>query len=232
MGTVLLGHDNTRRVPLSLMVMLAEAVRRGAPSIYLVGDMPFESMAAGDEAVLDAARRFRDEAGCDGVKVEVEQGHAELVAKLAAAGFETIAHLGLRPQSVLTPDGYRAQARDEAAIAQLAEDAARMANAGAAMILLEAVPDEAAAAVVGAVDVPVIGCGAGPSCDGHVVVTQDMLGATTMRPPRFVPVYSNLREQTESAMRRWVDEIDRGVYPGREHVYGMRKSSAPMPSGK
>ncbi len=225
MGTVLLGHDNTRRVPLSLMITLAEAVRRGAPSVYLVGDMPFEAMASPD-AVARAARRYRDEAGCDGVKLEVEARHADAVARLAAEGFETIAHLGLRPQSVLTPDGYRAQARDEAAIEQLVEDAGRMVDAGAAMILLEAVPDQAAAAVVGAVDVPVIGCGAGPSCDGHVVVTQDMLGMTAIRPPRFVPVYADLREQIEAAMRRWVDEIDRGVYPGPEHVYGMRKPSA------
>lgn len=230
MGTVLLGHENTRRVPLALMITLAEAVRRGAPSVYLVGDMPFEAMASAD-TVAQAAHRYRDEAGCDGVKLEVEPRHADAVARLAAEGFETVAHLGLRPQSVLTPDGYRAQARDEAAIEQLAEDAVRMVSAGAAMILLEAVPDQAAAAVVGAVDVPVIGCGAGPSCDGHVVVTQDMLGMTTIRPPRFVPVYSNLHQQTEAAMRRWVNEIDRGVYPGPEHVYGMRKSPA-APSAK
>ncbi|QOJ15854.1 MAG: 3-methyl-2-oxobutanoate hydroxymethyltransferase [Planctomycetia bacterium] len=226
MGAVILGHPNTRSVPLALMITLAEAVRRGAPDVYLVGDMPFESMSAGNEAVIRAALRFRDDAGCDAVKLETAAQHDALVAKLSRAGIETIAHLGLRPQSVLNPDGYKAQARDEGAVAELVADARRMESAGAAMLLLEAVPAEAASAVVAAVSVPVIGCGAGPACDGHVVVTHDLLGWGATRPPRFVPVLASLGETVRSAMAEYVQQIATGTYPGPEHAYSMRAAVA------
>lgn len=226
MGAVVLGHENTRSVPLALMIMLAEAVRRGAPGVYLVGDMPYEAMAAGDEAVIRAALRFRDEAGCDAVKIETAPEHDRLVAKLARAGIETIAHLGLRPQTVLTADGYRAQARDDDSITALVMDARRMVERGAAMLLLEAVPGEASAAVVAAVDVPVVGCGAGPACDGHVVVTYDLLGWSHVRPPRFVPVLAQLNEVVGAALRRYVDDIAAQRYPASEHTYPMRKPVA------
>lgn len=222
MGTVLLGLDSTRGTPLSLLLTLGEAVRRGAPRVYLVGDMPYESVAAGTEAAVGAGRRFRDEAGCEAVKFEAGPEDDRLVAALAEAGVDTIAHLGLRPQQVTTPDGYRAQARDHAGIAALVEDARRMVAAGAVMLLLEAVPAAASAAVVEAVDVPVIGCGAGPACDGHVLVTQDMLGIGNTRPPRFVPVHAHLGTDMQAAMKCYVDDIVQGRYPGPEHVYGMR----------
>lgn len=232
LGMVVLGHDNTRQVPLSMMVTLASAVRRGAPKVYLVGDMPFEAMVGGDEAVVAAALRFRDEAHCDAVKFEAEAGHAALVEKLTAAGIDTIAHLGLRPQSVLTPDGYRAQAREEKSLAELVVSAKRMVAAGAAMILLEAVPNEASAAVVEAVHVPVIGCGAGAACDAHVVVTHDMLGLGNITPPRFVPVYADVSATIQAAMRQWVEEIDSGAYPAKQHMYGMRRKPAGAPGSK
>jgi 3-methyl-2-oxobutanoate hydroxymethyltransferase len=223
MGTVLLGHANTRGVPLQLMITLGEAVRRGAPCVYLVGDMPYEAVAAGHESVLAAAARFRDEAGCDAVKLEAGPEDDALVAKLANAGHETVTHLGLRPQQVTTPGGYRAQARDREAIDDLVKDARRMVDAGAAMILLEAVPSEASLAVVAAVDVPVIGCGAGPACDGHVLVTQDMLGLAMTKPPRFVPVLAELGPTCAAAMLKYVQDIVSGVYPRPEHIYPMRK---------
>jgi 3-methyl-2-oxobutanoate hydroxymethyltransferase len=222
MGTVLLGHPNTRRVPLELMLILGEAVRRGAPRVFLIGDLPFEAIQGGPERVLTAARRFRDEAGCDAVKLETRAKDVVAVQRLAREGLLTIAHLGLRPQEVTTPDGYRAQARDATAIAALVEDARRMVDAGAAMILLEAVPAEAGRAVVAAVRVPVIGCGAGPACHGHVVVTQDLLGWGQVRPPRFVPVLAQLGAITQEALRRYVVDIERGAYPGPEHAYPMR----------
>ena len=226
MGCVLLGHPNTRGVPLELMVILAEAVRRGAPDAYVVGDLPFEAMRDGATSALAASRRFRDEAGCDAVKFEAASDQADIVSALAGDGFETIAHLGLRPQGVLTPDGYRATARDVDAIGLLVADARNMVAAGAAIVLLEAVSVEAAAAVVDAVDVPVIGCGAGPACDAHVVVTQDMLGFGGIQPPRFVPVMANVGETMRSAMRQWVLAIENKTYPGREHVYRMKKPAA------
>jgi 3-methyl-2-oxobutanoate hydroxymethyltransferase len=222
MGTVLLGHPTTRPTPLQLMITLGEAVRRGAPAVFLSGDMPFEAMAQGERAVVAAALRFRDDAGCDAVKIETGPDDHRLIAEVTAAGVDAIAHLGLRPQQVLSPDGYRPQAREAPAIEALATDARRMVAAGAIMILLEAVPAQAAEAVVAAVSVPVIGCGAGPACDGHVLVTQDMLGLGLMRPPRFVPVQAHLGPLLVQAMRRYVDDIVQGRYPGPEHVYPLR----------
>jgi len=227
MGTVLLGHPTTRRTPLELMIILGEAVRRGAPQVFLSGDMPYEAMKCGPDAVVGAGLRFRDEAGCDAVKIETGPEDDRLVAALTRAGVDTIAHLGLRPQQVLAPDGYRPQARDAQAIAILVEEARRMVAAGAVMLLLEAVPTEAAQAVVGAVDVPVIGCGAGPACAGHVLVTQDMLGLGTMRPPRFVPVHAQIGQVMLDALRRYVDDIVERRYPGPEHVYPMRAGANP-----
>ncbi len=222
LACVILGHSDTRAAPLALMVVLAEAVRRGAPNVYLIGDMPYEALAGSDEVALAAARRFRDEAGCDGVKFEAESHHGRRMERLASAGFETIAHLGLRPQKVATPDGYRAQARDPDAIAELVADARRMVDAGASMVLLEAVPNEASQAVLAAVSVPVIGCGAGPACDGHVLVTHDMLGISPTRPPRFVPVLAEVGNICREAMRRYVQDVTSGAYPDAQHVYGMR----------
>jgi 3-methyl-2-oxobutanoate hydroxymethyltransferase len=225
LGTVLLGHPNTRSVPLDLMVVLAEAVRRGAPRVYLVGDLPYEALAADDEAALAAARRFRTEAGCDAVKLEVGLGDERRVRKLTQAGLETIAHLGLRPQQISAPDGYRAQARDAAAIADLVTECRRMEAAGAAMLLLEAVPNEASQAVIQAVGVPVVGCGAGPACDGHVLVTHDLLGFTTIRPPRFVPVIAAAARLFEEGMRKYVQDVVGGRYPAPEHAYHLRANS-------
>lgn len=225
LGTVVLGHPNTRSVPLALMIELGKAVRRGAPRVYFVGDMPFECMAAGDDAVVAAALRFRDECGCDAVKIETESRHGDLVEKTSRAGVAVIAHLGLRPQSVVSPDGYRAQARDDDAIRRLVADARGMVAAGAVMVLLEAVPAEAAAAVVAEVDVPVVGCGAGPACDGHVVVTHDMLGIGAVRPPRFVPVLAQLGRDMSAAMNQYVRAIESGAYPAREHAYPMRRTT-------
>ena len=229
MATVLLGHANTQPAPLHVMLVLAEAVRRGSPNVYLIGDMPFEPLAAGETATLAAARRFCDEAHCDAVKLEAGPEDDRLVARLTQDGIETIAHLGLRPQTITAPNGYRAQARDPHGIEALVTDARRMVAAGAVMILLEAVPNEAAQAVVAAVGVPVIGCGAGPACDGHILVTEDMLGWSHTPPPRFVPVHAQLGPLAEAAMRRYVEDIVAGRYPGPEHVYKMRTPAGEQP---
>lgn len=223
LGTVLLGHENTRRVPLELMLVLGEAVRRGAPHTYLVGDLPYAALSGSDDLALRAAERFRDEAGCDGVKLEATAADAARVARLAAAGIDTTVHLGLRPQSVLSPDGYRAQARDGPAIEALVRECRTLAEAGASMVLLEAVPNEASAAVVAAVTVPVIGCGAGPACHGHVVVTQDLLGWGMMRPPRFVPVLADIGREIGAALRAYVAAVTERRYPGPEHAYPLRR---------
>jgi 3-methyl-2-oxobutanoate hydroxymethyltransferase len=226
MGSVLLGLESTRDVPLELMITLGNAVRRGAPNVFLIGDLPYECISAGPDGVLNGARRFCQECGCDAVKVEVLREQAPLVRTLVDAGYVALAHLGLRPQSVTSRDQLKAQARDEDSIRALVDEARLMVDCGAAMLLLEAVPAEASQAVVSAVDMPVIGCGAGPACHAHVVVTYDMLGIGAMRAPRFVPVLAQLGRKMEEAMRRFVQDIESGAYPGPQHIYGMRKQPA------
>lgn len=225
MGCVLLGHENTRGVPLELMITLGNAVRRGAPRAYLVGDVPYECTRQGITGVLSAAKRFRDEAGCDAVKVETPLDRDDWIQALSEAGFEVVVHLGLQPQSISTPKEYRTQARTRREIDALASAARRFVQAGAAMLLLEAVPNEAAVAVAAAGEIPLIGCGAGPACDGHVCVTHDLLGLGAARPPRFVPRLAELRIMMEQAMRRWVADVEQGIYPGPEHVYEMRRET-------
>lgn len=229
LGCVVLGQANTRGVSLDLMIVLAAAVRRGAPCAWLVGDLPYEATLGGSASLVDAAQRFRSEAGCDAVKLEAEPGYERHVAEIAGAGIDVIAHLGLRPQAVLAPDGYRAQARTEEDISALVDESRRMVAAGAHLLLLEAVPPEAAQAVVDAVPVPVIGCGAGPACDGHVVVTHDLLGLAHTRPPKFVPVLAQLKGTIEAAMRDYAEQIAAGRYPGPEHAYAMKPAAARAP---
>lgn len=226
LGCVVLGHANTRGVSVDLMIPLASSVRRGAPLAWLVGDIPYEATLGGTPAMVAAAERFCVESGCDAVKFECELGFERHMEAIAARGIDVIGHLGLRPQAVDSPDGYRAQARTDAEIASLVVDARRAVDSGAGALLLEAVPPEAAQAVIEATPVPIIGCGAGPACDGHVVVTHDMLGLVSTRPPKFVPVLAHVSAVMEAAMREYAAQIADGRYPAPEHTYSMRTGPA------
>lgn len=226
MGNVVLGQESTRDVPLELMLTLGTAVRRGAPSVFLVGDLPYVSVHAGLDAALRAADRFRDECGCDAIKLELLTGHDGWIERLVAAGHVVVAHLGLRPQTITRRSDLRAQARDPEGVAALTAEAVRAESAGAQLLLLEAVPNEASQAVVSVTRAPVIGCGAGSACDGHVVVTHDMLGLGAGGVPKFVKVLSDIGARIESAMAEYVREIETGAYPAPEHTYALRKPAA------
>jgi 3-methyl-2-oxobutanoate hydroxymethyltransferase len=219
-ANVVLGHPTTLPVPLSLLIELTAAVRRGSPMSFLVGDMPFGSYGGSvDRGVRNVCRMLQLSA-CDCVKIEVSESHVPLVKALADAGVAVMAHLGLRPQSVGLLGGYRAQGKTADEAKAIVELAARMERAGAAAILVEAVPPEVGAAVVNATQVPVIGCGAGPACHGHVVVTHDALGFTP-HPPRFVPRLADLATPTLAAYDEYVRQVRDGLYPAREHEYEM-----------
>lgn len=218
---VVLGHDSTLPITLDFLVTLATAVRRGAPSVYLIGDMPYLSYQVTAPEAIRNAGRFMAEAGCDCVKVEGDRRLAETVSAMTAATIPVMAHLGLRPQAVHQTGGYRAQGRTAESANRLIEDARILEEAGACALLLEAVPPEPARIIAEATRLPVIGCGAGPHCDGHVVVLHDMLGLSSGPMPRFVKRYGDLRTATADAVRAWVLDIASGAYPGAEHVYPM-----------
>lgn len=218
-ATVVLGHPSTRPIALSLLIELTAAVRRGHPRAFLVADMPFGSYHASTEQGVRNIVRMVRRTDCDAVKLEVADVHLAVIERAAAAGVAVIAHLGLRPQAAGVLGGYRVQARTEAEQDELVAMARRCEASGAVAILLEAVPSAAARRVVESVSLPVLGCGAGPACHGHVVVTPDLLGLTEHR-PRFVPTTDDLSEAMLVAFRRWVDDVRSGRYPGAEHQYG------------
>jgi 3-methyl-2-oxobutanoate hydroxymethyltransferase len=219
-ANVILGHSSTLPVSLDFMIEITAAVRRGAPNVLLVGDMPFGSyQASAAQGVRNVARMLKL-TGCDCIKLEVADGHSKLVKRLADAGVAVMAHIGLRPQTVGLLGGYRSQGRTALSADAIVETATRMQEAGAAALLLEAVPAEVTTAVVAATTVPVIGCGAGSACHGFVIVTHDGLGLTPSR-PKFAPLLQDLKGPLQSAFAEYVKQVTTGQYPAAEHLYQM-----------
>lgn len=219
-GNVILGYDSTIPVELSFMIQITAAVRRGAPGALLVADMPFGSYGDSTSRGARNVMKVVKQTGCDCVKIEAGPTHTDLVTRLADSGVAVMAHLGLRPQAVGVLGGYRAQGRTAGAAAEIVESARSMEAAGAASILLEAVPTEVAEAVVAQTSVPVIGCGAGPACHGHVVVTHDLVGLTAAR-PKFAPQLGDAATPLSAAFVEFVRQVESGQYPGPEHGYRM-----------
>jgi 3-methyl-2-oxobutanoate hydroxymethyltransferase len=219
-ANVILGHDTTLPVPLHFMIQITAAVRRGAPNCMVVADMPFGSYQGSPDRTLRNVFRMVQLSGCDCVKLEAAESQLSAVKQLSDAGVAIVAHLGLRPQAVGVLGGYRAQGRSAEGAAAIVELAVRMQESGAAAILLEAVPAEVAAAVVDATRIPVIGCGAGPACHGHMVVTHDTLNLTP-RPPKFVPKIGDLATPMIAAFKEYVRRVTDGSYPAAEHGYAM-----------
>lgn len=219
-ANVVLGYPTTLPVSLAFMIEITAAVRRGAPLAFVVGDMPFGSYHGSLDSAVRNVCKLVKRSGCDCVKMEVAESHVPLVRALADAGVATMAHLGLRPQSVGLLGGYRFQGRTAAEADGIVGLARQMAEAGAASLLLEAVPAEVSQAVVAAVDVPVIGCGAGKACHGHVFVTHDAVGLTP-QPPRFAPKLGDLAGPAVRAYAEYVRQVAEGRYPAPEHGYEM-----------
>jgi 3-methyl-2-oxobutanoate hydroxymethyltransferase len=219
-ANVVLGYETTVPVSLSFMIEITAAVRRGAPMSLVMADMPFGSYHGSlDRGVRNVCSMVK-RTGCDAVKIEAGATQLPLIRVLADAGVAVVAHLGLRPQSVGVLGSYRFQGRTAAEAMAIVELATEMAQAGAAGLLLEAVPPEVSAAVVEAVAVPVIGCGAGPACDGHVFVTHDALNLSD-RTPRFVPQLGDLAEPMLGHFSEYVRRVENREYPLPEHCYDM-----------
>lgn len=223
---VVLGYDSTLPITMDFLVTIAAAVRRGAPNVFLIGDMPYLSFNVNAEEAIRNAGRFMAEAGCDCVKIEGDARIAATVRQMSAATIPVMVHLGLRPQAVHQFGGYRAQGRDAKSAQSLIEDAKVLEDAGACALLLEAVPPEPARIIAESTRLPVIGCGAGPHCDGHVVVFHDMVGLTATRLPRFVRRYADTREYLQKAVEAYVADIVGGTYPQAEHCYEMDDGEA------
>jgi 3-methyl-2-oxobutanoate hydroxymethyltransferase len=219
-ASVILGHDTTLPVSLGFMIEITAAVRRGAPNAFLLADMPFGSYQASvSQGVRNVAKMIK-RTGADAIKLETSDGNANLVRALADAGVAVVAHLGLKPQAVGLLGGYRFQGRTAKEADQILASSLHMQDAGAAAILLEAVPPEVAKAVVEKTYIPIIGCGAGPACHSSVIVTQDALGLTPSR-PRFVPQLADHAPALKGAFEKYVATVADGSYPAAEHDYVM-----------
>lgn len=241
----ILGHDSTLPAPMPFMLEITRAVRRGAPNALVVADMPFGSYQCGADEAMRHAVSFIKEGGADLVKLEVDDSHAGLVERMSHAGIPVVAHLGSRPQQVRATGGYKAAGRTMREAALIVDTAEVMIARGASALLLEAVPDEVAERVIRIArdpedgePIPVIGCGAGPACHGHVVVLHDLLKLSDWQPP-FAPPALDLGSQVQAAAAAWVRAVTRGEYlrdGGAYHIQDQvpakgRKPGEPSRSG-
>lgn len=219
LGMVVLGYDSTIPVTMDEMLHHTRAVVRGRKDALVVGDMPFMSYQGSVEEGMHNAGRFLKEAGANAVKLEGGGRVLELVGRLTEAGIPVMAHLGLTPQSVNQFGGYRVQGRGEEAAHQLVKDAKDLQASGAFALVLEAVPADVAREVTNTLAIPTIGIGAGPDCDGQVLVWHDFLGISTGKLPRFVKRYAEVGEIIKEAAAGFAREVAEGTYPGPEHTY-------------
>lgn len=216
LGMVIAGHATTIPVTVDEMVYHARAVDRGRRRALLVVDMPFMSYASPERALASAARLMQ-EGGAQVVKLEGGQTQVETVRGLTERGIPVCAHLGLQPQSVHKLGGYRVQGREPEAARRMIEDARALEAAGADLLVLEAVPSALAARVTETLAIPVIGIGAGPRCDGQVLVLYDALGITPGRVPRFARNFLCEGRDVPGAVRAYVEAVRGGGFPGPEH---------------
>lgn len=217
LGIFALGYDSTIPVTMDAMVHHCQAVSRGVRHGLVVGDLPFGSYETSVAQGVENAIRLVKEGGVAVVKLEGPE--VGLVEALTSKGIPVIGHLGLTPQSVHATGGYKVQARTEDSVARLLQDAQRVEAAGACALVLEAVPSDAAKRVTEALGIPTIGIGAGPHCDGQVLVGTEMLGLSSGHRPKFAKQYADLRSQVALAARSFADEVAAGAYPDDEHSY-------------
>jgi len=220
-ANVVLGYPSTRDIGVDELLVLTRAARRAVDAIPLVGDLPFGSYEPSDEMAVATARRFVDEGGCDAVKLEGAGPMLSRVRAIVAAGIPVIGHVGLLPQSVVTPDGYRAQGRDAGQALGIIGDGVALEAAGCAALIVEAVPEAVAAILTARVSIPVIGIGAGAGTSGQVLVFHDLLGLGEGHVAKFVERYAEGRQALEEGARRWADDVRAGRFPREEHTYAI-----------
>ena len=223
LGMCVYGYDGTVPVTMDQCIVHCEAVRRAAPNTFVMGDMPFMSYQVSDEDAVRNAGRFLKEAGVDALKLE---GGKRIISRIKAildAGMVVCGHIGLTPQSSGQLGGHKAQGRTIASARALIEDALAIEDAGAQMLLLEAVPPEVAEFIAKKLSIPVFGIGAGPETDGQLIIVSDIIGQFQAFTPKFVKKYANVAQVVTDAMKAYVSEVRGGVFPADEHCYHMLK---------
>ena len=215
MSMVVQGHETTLPVTLDEIIYHAEMVGRAVEHALVIVDMPFPSYHLGNHKAIENAGRILKQTRCQAVKLEGGTDQAETIAALVAAGIPVMAHCGLRPQNVHQLGGYRVQRNRE----QLIADATAAEQAGAFAMVLECIPNEVARVITEKVSIPTIGIGAGPHCDGQVLVLNDLLGITSGYIPKFVKAYADLKSDISRAVTQYRDEVREGQFPEKSDGY-------------
>jgi 3-methyl-2-oxobutanoate hydroxymethyltransferase len=218
LGMVVQGRDSTLPVTLDEMIYHTQVVGRGSQNAFIITDMPFLSYKSPSEA-LDNAGRVMQKASAHMVKLEGGAEICDAVSQLSKYAIPVCAHLGLQPQSVYKLGGYKVQGREDNAAAKIIEDAKALQDAGAELLVLECMPADLAAKLTDLLHIPTIGIGAGPHCDGQVLVMHDALGLSSGVKPRFVKDFMQGRDSISDAFARYVAEVKDGAYPAPEHCF-------------
>lgn len=232
LGMVVQGHPTTLPVTVEEICYHGRAVARGAHHAHVVGDMPFMSFQVSAERALENAGKMIKEGGFESIKLEGGEEVAEHVRRIVAAGIPVMGHVGLTPQSVHAMGGFKVQGKDEEAAERVLEGARALDDAGAYAIVLEAIPPDLAEEITAAVSVPTIGIGAGPACDGQVLVCYDLLGMYPDLQPKFAKRFAEVGEQIMAATRSYVGEVRERRFPAAEHTFkpnGARRAKAAPP---
>jgi 3-methyl-2-oxobutanoate hydroxymethyltransferase len=215
------GHPTTIPATMDMMVMHAQAVRRGAPNTFVLGCMPYQSYHTVERALVNATRLMQ-EADCDAVKPQGGKSQAHILAALVDAGIPTASHIGLTPHTVALFGGFKVQGRSAESAMKILEDALAIQDAGCFMLEFEAVPGPIASLISEQLEIPTIGIGAGAGTDGQILLSYDLLGVFTDFKPKYTKHYANLTEVAVAGLRQYVQEVKEGVFPGEEQAYAVR----------
>ena len=221
LGMCVYGYPGTVPVTMEQCIRHAEAVRRGAPDTFIVGDMPFMSYQISCESAVENAGRFLKEAGVDAVKLEGGVRVASRIKAIVDAGIVVMGHIGLTPQSSGQLGGHKAQGRTLESARVVVQDALAVQEAGAHMLLLEAVPPEVGAYITRTLSIPVLSIGAGVGCDGQLLIVSDLIGQFQAFTPKFVKKYCDVAGTVTAAMSAYVAEVKAGAFPAEAHCYHM-----------
>ncbi len=227
LGMCVYGYEGTVPVTMDQCIVHSEAVRRAAPNTFVVGDMPFMSYQVSDEDAVRNAGRFLKEAGVDAVKLEGGKRVLSRIQAILDAGIVVCGHIGLTPQSSGQLGGHKAQGRTIDSARLLIQDALAIEEVGAQLLLLEAVPPEVAGFIAKNLGIPVLSIGAGPLCDGQLLIVSDLIGQFQAFTPKFVKKYCDVATVVTQAMTQYVADVKAGAFPADEHCYHMLKEEAP-----
>ncbi len=219
LGNVILGYENTLPVTMDEMIHHAKAVGKAVKNALLIGDMPFMSYQASQSRCIENAGRFIKEAGVKAVKLEGGKGVTEKIEALIDMGIPVMGHVGLTPQSIHKFGGYKVQGKDKTSAEQILKDAEAIEKAGAFSIVLEGIPYTLAKKITETLSIPTIGIGAGPFCDGQILVTHDLLGLSGEFKPKFVRCYANIGKDILKAVTEYKDDVQQGNFPSIEESY-------------